>query len=195
MNSQKEMNMSETTLKSTDIIGEFYEWMSNVGLKAFVALRRSYLEPGDLYLEAFTVPFHEKGKGAGRRILAKLIEIAETNAFPLTLEASEESEDSEWLQAWYMRHGFVYSDRGHGDYGPYMIRNPLNMQNLVRVINSDTGKFVQWFEGPFSSMAMLVDMKPTREAPARPAAPTHDRFNDSSVEAERYFEMFVLTDQ
>jgi len=89
-----------------------------------VSLRRSFLEPNDLYVDYMNTE-RAKGQGLGRAILAKLIEISDRHQIPLTLEASEESPDSDWLQEWYERHGFEYHDNGYGEYGPYMIRDPV----------------------------------------------------------------------
>ena len=61
----------------------------------------------------------KKKKGIGNKIMRKLIEISENYKLPLLLEASEHSEDSDWIQGWYLKLGFEYTDY-MGDWGPIM---------------------------------------------------------------------------
>jgi hypothetical protein len=48
--------------------------------------------------------------------------MSEIFGITLTLEASEKSTSAAWNQAWYLRCGFTYHERGSDDYGPSMIR-------------------------------------------------------------------------
>jgi GNAT superfamily N-acetyltransferase len=90
-----------------------------------VDLSRGYLDPDDLYIEGISVAREQKKQGIGRAILAKLIELADEHHLVLALEASEDTPSSDWLQSWYARHGFAYTeDCDHGDWGPYMVRQP-----------------------------------------------------------------------
>jgi hypothetical protein len=64
-----------------------------------------------------------ENQGKGRRVLKTLTDLADKYDVVLKLAASEDSESSEYLQDWYARHGFDYTD-DYSDYGPVMIRKP-----------------------------------------------------------------------
>lgn len=119
------LRVAELGGKSSPALVEFNQWLtSKPELNVSVSLRADFLEKDDLYLEWIHVPTTGKQKGVAREVMAKLISIAQRRNIPLSLEASEEGESSSWLQDWYSRLGFDYSDRGMGDYGPYMVKWP-----------------------------------------------------------------------
>ncbi len=122
----REFQSKILTESASDAIADFHAWL---GLQPWnnlvrVTLKKNWLEPNDIHLESMSVRNGEKGNGYGKAIMQKLIELSNEYEIPLTLEASEESEDSEWIQDWYQKLGFEYSDDGYGEYGPYMVRKP-----------------------------------------------------------------------
>ncbi len=116
-----------------DPIAEFEAWLAAQpwGASVGVHLKRGHVEPDDIHLLSFAVPGHLRGNGHASAIMAKLAEVADTAGAVLTLEVSEESESSEWLQSWYERLGYEEHNQGFGEWGPLMFR-PLPTPALVR---------------------------------------------------------------
>jgi GNAT superfamily N-acetyltransferase len=108
-----------------DPLRDFDRWLTGEGLvgKILIALDRGILSAFDIYIKSIAVPERYQHQGIAKKVMQKLVEISEQYDVPLGLEASEESEDADWLQEWYKRLGFDYGSLGFGDYGPYMVRD------------------------------------------------------------------------
>ena len=110
---------------------EFNSWIHDhpiyglVGFQALVTTGRIGGLGEGLNLLSVRVPDDRRGEGHGRAMMAKLLEVADNHDLPVSLEASEHTASSSWLQRWYARRGFEPTgERGH--YGPIMVR-PVNI--------------------------------------------------------------------
>lgn|GEM_PF-2928962 len=82
--------------------------------RVFFALSPMRMQGGaeGVYLDHFYVP--EPGKGDGGRCLRRLCELADFHGATICLNAEPEGDkplDGPRLQAWYEKHGFVFSER------------------------------------------------------------------------------------
>lgn len=112
--------------KADEVIGRFEAWFAAQGWPPTVRVllgKETGLADGDVWLKDISVGAGMEGKGVGRAILGHLLALADAAGVPVTLEASEVSPSSDWLQDWYGRLGFEYADTC-GDYGPFMTRQP-----------------------------------------------------------------------
>ena len=104
-------------------IDEFYDWYLSQSFYNDTHVDVSIKDfEGEVVLFLTSIHVKEtvkKKKGIGNKIMRKLIEISENYKLPLLLEASEHSEDSDWIQSWYLKLGFEYTNY-MGDWGPIM---------------------------------------------------------------------------
>ena len=127
---RNKFNESFNLLKSDvdGFMGELHKHMDeheNFWKTVYLHVLPERYDIGEIYIDSMGILNHDqnKNKGKGRTMVQTLTSLADKYHVRLKLSA-DESSVSKFLEDWYSRCGFEYSDE-YSDYGPVMIRDPI----------------------------------------------------------------------